>query len=242
MSTGTTTSVSTSEVILGHKNHWLKFSNYILTKAKAYGDVSRLLQHRLPIDYYTQLLSEKERRQMARNLAYKSTAESKQMLTRSARVKKELEQGDKDGESEIDTSTIYLQTDIKLDAHEYQRAMEKQDVLEEKTQEFCAIINSLLRDNIKTRMEHDDIYQEAYRNNNLLTMWEALENWCAAGTTKLDQNRLQAKFMKLYQTDTMSYNDYVTTFSSKLKQLETFNLTYSDSLTTELFIQGVALC
>ena len=68
MSTGTTMSVSTNEVTLGHKNHWLKFSNYILTKAKAYGDVSRLLQHRQPIDYYTQLLSEKERRQITKNL------------------------------------------------------------------------------------------------------------------------------------------------------------------------------
>ena len=129
MSTGTTTSVSTYEVILGHKNHWLKFSNYILTKVKAYGDVSRLLQHRQPIDYYTQLLSEKERRQMARNLAYISPAESKQILTRSARVKKELEQSDKDSESEIDTSKIYLQTEIKLDGHEYKRAIDKQDVL-----------------------------------------------------------------------------------------------------------------
>ena len=117
--------------------------------------------------------------------------------------------------------------------------MDKQDLLQEKTQEFCAIINSLLRDNIKTRMEHDEVYQEAYRNNDLLTMWEALNNWCAAGTTKSVQNRIQAKFMKLYQNDNMSYNDYVTTFSSKLKQLETFNLTYSDSFTTELFIQGL---
>ena len=72
MSTGTTTSVSSNEVILGHKNHWLKFNNYILTKAKAYGDVSRLLEYRIPIDYYTQLLAEKERRQEARTNAHKS--------------------------------------------------------------------------------------------------------------------------------------------------------------------------
>ena len=52
---------------------------------------------------------------MARNIAYKSPAESKQILTRSARVKKELEQSDKNSESEIDTSKIYLQTEIKLD-------------------------------------------------------------------------------------------------------------------------------
>ena len=51
--------------------------------------------------------------------------------------------------------------------------MDKQDTLDEKTQEFCAIVNSLLRDNVKTRMEHDEVYQDAYRNNELLTMWEA---------------------------------------------------------------------
>jgi len=117
--------------------------------------------------------------------------------------------------------------------------MDKQDLLDSKTQEFCALINSLLRADILTRMQHDLVYQAAYKSNDLLSMWSALENWCAAGSTKSVQNRIQARFMKLYQHDSMSYEDYVSTFSSKLKQLETFNLTYSDSFTTELFIQGL---
>ena len=50
--------------------------------------------------YLTQLLSEKERRQIARNLAHKSPAESTQILKRSARLKKEQEQDDKDSESD----------------------------------------------------------------------------------------------------------------------------------------------
>ena len=57
MSTGTTAADSSADVTLGHKNHWLKFSNFILTKAKAYGYVSKLLTHRVPIDYYQQLVA-----------------------------------------------------------------------------------------------------------------------------------------------------------------------------------------
>jgi hypothetical protein len=177
---------------------------------------------------------------MAQQFAFKSTAESKQALRRSARLKTKHYQDVIDSESEIDTSNkIKLQPELSLNEHEYKKAIDKQDTLDEKTQEFFAIVNSLIRDNVKTRMEHDEVYQDAYRNNDLLTMWEALENWCAAGSIKSVQNRIQAKFMKIYQHDTMSYNEYVTTFSSKLKQLETFNITYSDSLTTELFIQGL---
>ena len=122
---------------------------------------------------------------------------------------------------------------------EYKRAMDKQDVLEAKTQEFCAIINSLLRDSIYTRMQHDEVYQNAYRDNDLLTMWDALDNWCAAGSTKGVQDRIQARFMKLYQNDSMPYQEYVSTFSMKIKQLDTYGITYSDSLLTELFIQGL---
>jgi hypothetical protein len=87
MSTGTTMSVSSNDVTLGHKNHWLKFSVFIFTKAKAYGDVSRLLQYRAPIDYFTLILAEKERQQLARYHAQKSSAESKPR--RSVRVKAE---------------------------------------------------------------------------------------------------------------------------------------------------------
>ena len=111
MQTEATTTASASNVILGHKNHWLKFNEYILTKAKSYGDVSKMLQHRAPIDYYTQILAEKERRQMARNFISQNTAESKQVLRRSARKTKDNEQDIIDSESEIDTSkTIKLQS------------------------------------------------------------------------------------------------------------------------------------
>jgi hypothetical protein len=47
----------------------------------------------------------KERRQMAQNFTSQNTAESKQVLRRSAKKKKETEQDIIDGESEIDTST-----------------------------------------------------------------------------------------------------------------------------------------
>ena len=84
-----------------------------------------------------------------------------------------------------------------------------------------------MRDGIYTRMQHDEIYQDVYRNNDLLTMWEALDDYCAAGSIKSVQNRIQARvrFMKLYQHDAMSYQNYASTFSLKLKQLEIFNLT-----------------
>ena len=86
--------------------------------------------------------------------------------------------------------------------------MDKQDVLDEKTQEFCAIINSLLRDSIYTRMQHDEVYQNAYRDNDLLTMWDTLDNLCAAGSIKGVQDRIQARFMKLYQNDYQEYQHF----------------------------------
>jgi hypothetical protein len=114
--------------------------------------------------------------------------------------------------------------DLSLTDQEYKRVMDKQDLLDSKTQEFCALNNSLLRADILTRMQHDLVYQAAYKSNDLLSMWSALENLCATGSTKSVQNRIQAKFMKLYQQDNMSYNEYVTTFSSKLKQLKRLTL------------------
>ena len=109
-------------------------------------------------------------------------------------MKTEKEKDDKDSETETSTSItkINLQMDLTLNEHKYKRAMDKQDMLQQKTQEFCAIVNSLLRDNIKTCMEHA-IYQEAYRDNDLLMMWEVMGG-CAAGTTKSVQNRIQSKF------------------------------------------------
>ena len=47
----------------------------------------------------------KERRQIAQNFTSQNTAESKQVLRRSAKKEKETEQDIIDGESEIDTST-----------------------------------------------------------------------------------------------------------------------------------------
>ena len=55
--------------------------------------------NRSPIDNYTQLLDEKERRQMAQRFAFRSTVESKQVLRRSARIKTEKEQEVIDSES-----------------------------------------------------------------------------------------------------------------------------------------------
>ena len=61
MSTGTTMIGASTDVTLDYKNHWLKIQRlYFLTKDKAYGDVPKLLTHRVPIDYH-QLLVDKAR-------------------------------------------------------------------------------------------------------------------------------------------------------------------------------------
>ena len=52
--------------------------------------------------------------------------------------------------------------------------------LQANTQKMVAIINSLLRNDVKTTMKNDATYQEAYSDNDLLGLWACLENYFAA--------------------------------------------------------------
>jgi hypothetical protein len=81
MRIGTPTASASTDATLGHKNHWVKFSDFILTKSKAYGDVSKLFTHRVPIDYYHQLLADKERQSTARFVTIKSEKPATEVIS-----------------------------------------------------------------------------------------------------------------------------------------------------------------
>jgi len=103
MSTGTLTSNSSTDVVLGNKKHWLKFSEFIMAKAKSYGDVERVLQDRVTIDYFTRLLAEKERQQTAKFFAQKTATQSAPFSF----AKEKTKETNSDGESITSKSTLH---------------------------------------------------------------------------------------------------------------------------------------
>ena len=71
---------------------------------------------------------------------------------------------------------------LDLTDSDVKAAVKQARELQANTQKMVAIINSLLRNDVKTTMKNDT-YQSAYSDNDLLGLWAYLENYFASGST-----------------------------------------------------------
>ncbi len=104
---------------------------------------------------------------------------------------------------------------------------------------MVAIINSLLRNDVKTTMKNDATYQAAYSDNDLLGLWACLENYFASGSTTSSDDTMLTSFYKFHQTQNMTLDQYIYKFQCRIDQLEsTGNLPTTTQL-RDLFIAGL---
>ena len=88
-----------------------------MAKAKSYGNVERVLQDRITIDYFTRFLAEKERQQTAKFFAQKTATQSAPF----SYAKEKTKETNSDGESITSKSNLLPMdlslTDLELKEH-----------------------------------------------------------------------------------------------------------------------------
>ena len=95
----------------------------------------------MPIDYYHQLLADKERQSTARLVSIKSVKPTTKRSSRLADKENDKDEESEDTESAT-TSKFKLQANDLTFFHEidYKRAMDKQDLLDQDARVLCGIL------------------------------------------------------------------------------------------------------
>ncbi len=129
-------------VTLGHTNEWSAFRVYILDLAKQYGDVDRLFKQRAKINYLQDARNE-------RIAAFPHPTIIKSVKPTKGKKKEKLA----DDEEEKEEEEFLSINPLALTESDVKAAVKQARELQANTQRMVAIINSLLRNDVKTTMK-----------------------------------------------------------------------------------------